>query len=203
MNEDERWMESAIREAEQAARRNEVPVGAVIVHEGRIIGRGYNQIETLQDPTAHAEMIAITAGATALGNRRLEGCTLYVTLEPCTMCAGAIVLARIPRLVFGAPDPKAGACGSLALVVQDPRLNHRVELSRGVLEERCSLEGVLLASPERRGRAFLPPRHHPFPPRGELRHQRSGSALSRSARSAIFNCSISSSRRPSITSARL
>jgi tRNA(adenine34) deaminase len=138
MNEDERWMESAIREAEQAARRNEVPVGAVIVHEGRIIGRGYNQIETLQDPTAHAEMIAITAGATALGSRRLEGCTLYVTLEPCTMCAGAIVLARIPRLVFGAPDPKAGACGSLALVVQDPRLNHRVELSRGVLEERCS-----------------------------------------------------------------
>ena len=110
MTEDERWMDLAFREAEQAYRRKEVPVGAVIVHEHRIAGRGYNQIETLQDPTAHAEMIAITAAATTLGSRRLEGCTLYVTLEPCSMCAGAIVLARIPRLVFGAHDPKAGAC---------------------------------------------------------------------------------------------
>jgi tRNA(adenine34) deaminase len=136
--EDERWMESAIREAEQASRRKEVPIGAVIVHEGRIIGKGYNQIETLQDPTAHAEIIAITAAATSMGSRRLEGCTLYVTLEPCAMCAGAIVLARIPRVVFGTFDPKAGACGTLFNVVQDSRLNHRVELVSGVLEPRCS-----------------------------------------------------------------
>ena len=131
MTEDERWMESALREAEQAYKRKEVPIGAVIVHDGRIIGRGYNQIETLQDPTAHAEMIAITAAATALGSRRLDGCTLYVTLEPCAMCAGAIVLARIPRLVFGASDPKAGACGTLYNIVQDERLNHRVEMLGG------------------------------------------------------------------------
>ena len=130
-------MESALREAEQAKKRKEVPVGAVIVHNGRIIGRGYNQIESLQDPTAHAEMIAITAAAAGLGSRRLEECTLYVTLEPCAMCAGAIVLARIPRLVFGAPDPKAGACGTLFNVVQDERLNHRVELAGGVSGERC------------------------------------------------------------------
>ena len=138
MTDDERWMESAIREAEQALKRKEVPVGAVIVQNGRIIGRGYNQIESLQDPTAHAEMIAITAAATNLGNRRFEGCVLYVTLEPCAMCAGAIVQARVPRLVFAAYDPKAGACGTLFNIVQDARLNHRVELVSGVLEERCN-----------------------------------------------------------------
>ena len=137
MTEDERWMECALREAELAYKRKEVPIGAVIVHNSRIIGRGYNQIETLQDPTAHAEMIAITAAANQLGSRRLEKCALYVTLEPCTMCAGAIVLSRIPRLVFGAPDPKAGACGTLYNIVQDSRLNHRVELASGVMEERC------------------------------------------------------------------
>jgi tRNA(adenine34) deaminase len=138
MTEDERWMESAIREAEQAFKRKEVPVGAVIVQNGRIIGKGYNQIESLQDPTAHAEMIAITAGATQFGNRRMEGCTMYVTLEPCPMCAGAIVLARIPRLVFGAFDPKAGACGTLFNIVRDERLNHRVEVVSRVLEERTA-----------------------------------------------------------------
>jgi tRNA(adenine34) deaminase len=137
MTEDERWMESALREAEQALKRKEVPIGAVIVHNGRIIGKGYNQTESLQDPTAHAEMIAITAAATSLGSRRLEDCTLYVTLEPCPMCAGAIVLARVPRLVFGAYDPKAGACGTLLNIVQDNRLNHRAELAGGVLQERC------------------------------------------------------------------
>jgi tRNA(adenine34) deaminase len=141
MTEDERWMESAFREAEQAHKRKEVPIGAVIVHNSRIIGRGYNQTETLQDPTAHAEIIAITAAAASLGSRRLEACTLYVTLEPCTMCAGAIVLARIPRLVFGAPDPKAGACGTLYNIVQDRRLNHRVELIPGILEAKCG--GIL------------------------------------------------------------
>ena len=138
MTEDERWMESALREAEQAVRRKEVPVGAVVVQKGRVLGRGYNQIESLQDPTAHAEMIAITAAAAQLGSRRFEGCTLYVTLEPCAMCAGAIVLARIPRLVFGASDPKAGACGTLFNLVQDARLNHRVELVSGVLGEQCN-----------------------------------------------------------------
>jgi len=142
MTDDERWMESALREAEQAKKRKEVPVGAVIVHNSRIIGKGYNQIESLQDPTAHAEMIAITAAAAGLGSRRFDGCTLYVTLEPCAMCAGAIVLARIPRLVFGAPDPKSGACGSLFNIVQDERLNHRVELAGGVSVEKC---GALLS----------------------------------------------------------
>jgi tRNA(adenine34) deaminase len=143
MTEDERWMESALREAEKAKGRKEVPVGAVVVHNGRIIGKGYNQIESLQDPTAHAEMIAITAASAGLGSRRLEGCTLYVTLEPCAMCAGAIVLARLPRLVFGTHDPKAGACGTLFNIVQDSRLNHRVELVGGVSKERC---GELLSS---------------------------------------------------------
>lgn len=138
MTDHERWMERALREADQALQRKEVPIGAVVVAGGRVIGRGYNQIESLQDPTAHAEMIAITAAATHLGSRRLEGCTLYVTLEPCAMCAGAIVLARIPTLVFGAPDPKAGACGTLYNIVQDARLNHRVELTGGVLEEQCA-----------------------------------------------------------------
>lgn len=138
MTEDERWMEFALREAEQAFKRKEVPIGAIIVREGRIIGRGYNQTETLHDPTAHAEMIAITAAAANLNERRLEGCTMYVTLEPCPMCAGAIVLSRIPRLVFGAPDPKAGACGTLYNLVQDERLNHRVELVNEVLAEHCS-----------------------------------------------------------------
>ncbi len=142
MSDDERWMEYALKEAEQAHKRNEVPIGAVVIMNNRIIGRGYNQIESLQDPTAHAEMIAITAAATYTGSRRLDRCTLYVTLEPCTMCAGAIVLARIPRLVFGAFDPKAGACGTLYNVVNDPRLNHRVETINDVLGERC---GALLS----------------------------------------------------------
>jgi tRNA(adenine34) deaminase len=138
MTDHERWMEYALREADRAADHKEVPIGAVIVQEGKIVGRGYNQIENLQDPTAHAEIIAITAAAATLSNRRLENCTMYVTLEPCSMCAGAIVAARIPVLVFGTFDPKAGACGSLYNIVQDRRLNHRVELISGVLEVRCS-----------------------------------------------------------------
>jgi tRNA(adenine34) deaminase len=138
MIDDERWMQSAIREAEQAYKRKEVPIGAVIVYEGKIVGRGYNQIETLQDPTAHAEIIAITAASSSLGTRRLENCVMYVTLEPCTMCAGAIVLARISRLVYGAPDPKAGSCGSLYDICKDARLNHQVETVQGILEPRCS-----------------------------------------------------------------
>jgi tRNA(adenine34) deaminase len=129
----ERWMRLALLEAEEAAREGEVPVGAVIVHEERVIGRGHNRTEASQDPTAHAEILAIGAAAEALGSWRLEGCALYVTLEPCHMCAGAIVLARIERLVFGATDPKAGACVSLADVVRDPRLNHRADVLHGIL----------------------------------------------------------------------
>jgi len=134
----ESWMRVALREAEKAYSRKEVPVGAVIVEQDRIIGRGSNQTESLRDPTAHAEMIAITAAAETLGSWRLDGCSLYVTLEPCAMCAGAIVLARIPTLIYGASDPKAGACGSLRNIVQDHRLNHRVDLISGVLEQEAS-----------------------------------------------------------------
>lgn len=135
---DERFMRAALREAEAALEANEVPVGAVVVHQGRIIGRGHNQRAQLKDPTAHAEMLALTAAATARGDWRLEGCTLYVTLEPCTMCAGALVLARVSRLVFGTPDPKAGACGSLYTIINDERLNHCVEVGPLVCTEECA-----------------------------------------------------------------
>ncbi len=133
----EYWMELAIREAQAALRREEVPVGALIVQEGVVIGKGSNQTELLQDPTAHAEMIALTAAAAHLGSRRLENCTMYVTLEPCPMCAGAIVLARIPVLIFGAYDPKAGACSSLFTLTNDSRLNHRVHTVGGILQDKC------------------------------------------------------------------
>lgn len=131
-------MRLAVAEALAADEEGDVPVGAVVVRSGRVIGRGRNQRERLNDPTAHAEMIALTAAASEVGSWRLEGCTLYVTLEPCTMCAGALVLARIDRLVFGARDPKAGACISLFQIPTDPRLNHRVEIAHGVLQEECS-----------------------------------------------------------------
>lgn len=133
-----RWMEVALKEAQLAYKRKEVPVGAIIVYEDKIIGKGHNQTETLQDPTAHAEMIAITAAANHLQTGRLENCILYVTLEPCPMCAGAIVLARIPQLVFGAYDLRAGACTSLYTITNDTRLNHRVHTVGGVLEAKCS-----------------------------------------------------------------
>ncbi len=131
-------MLAALDEARAADDANEVPVGAVVVHDGRIIGRGHNQRETLRDPTAHAEMLAITAAAASLADSRLTGCTLYVTLEPCAMCAGAVVLARLDRLVYGADDPKTGACGSMYTIPTDPRANHQVALTRGVLEEHCA-----------------------------------------------------------------
>jgi len=127
-------MKLALLEAEKAFEQNEVPVGALVVHKGKIIGKGFNQIELLQDPTAHAEMIALTAAANHLQSRRLEDCTLYVTLEPCPMCAGAVVLARIPTLVFGAYDPKAGACGTLMNIVEDSRLNHKPHVVAGVCD---------------------------------------------------------------------
>ena len=131
-------MEAALAEAEAAASEGEVPIGAVVVWENRIIGRGRNRVEATQDPTAHAEIIAIGAAAQTVKTWRLDEATLYVTLEPCHMCAGAIVLARIARLVFGAMDPKAGACGSLAMVPQDLRLNHRVEVVSGVFAEESA-----------------------------------------------------------------
>jgi tRNA(adenine34) deaminase len=134
---DGRWMQDALRLAEAARQADEVPVGCVIVHEGRVVARAHNQRETLRDPTAHAEMIAITQAADALDSWRLDGCTLYVTLEPCAMCAGAMVLARIDRLVYGADDPKAGAVASVFRLLDEPRLNHRVHITGGVLAEPC------------------------------------------------------------------
>ena len=133
----EHFMQQALREAEQAFREDEVPVGAVIVHSDRVIGAAHNQREQLHDPTAHAEMIAITQAAESLGSWRLEGCTLYVTLEPCPMCAGAMLLARIPLLVYGATDPKAGAVDSLFHLLSDPRLNHRVQVVPHVMAVEC------------------------------------------------------------------
>ena len=135
------YMSLALEQAEAARAANEVPIGAVIVQDGRVLATGRNEREGLRDPTAHAEMIAITQASAAVGNWRLAGCTLYVTLEPCPMCAGAIVLARIPRVVFGAADPKAGAVRSLYTLLEDSRLNHRCEVVEGVLAERCG--GVL------------------------------------------------------------
>lgn len=135
--EDVAFMQVALREAQAAAAAGEVPVGAVIVCRDEIIAAAHNQRETLRDPTAHAEMIAITQAAESLGAWRLEGCTLYVTLEPCPMCAGAIVQARVPRVVYGAIDPKAGAAESLYTLLSDPRLNHRSDLQGSVLAEPC------------------------------------------------------------------
>jgi len=130
-------MRLALAEAREALAHDEVPVGAVAVFEGRVVGRAHNQRELLRDPTAHAEMLAITQAAAALGRWRLSGVTFAVTLEPCAMCAGALVLARIDRLLYGATDPKAGAVASLHRLLSDPRLNHRVEVVGGVLGEEC------------------------------------------------------------------
>ncbi|HSN81700.1 MAG TPA: tRNA adenosine(34) deaminase TadA [Polyangiales bacterium] len=135
---DPHWMREAIAEARLAEARGEVPVGAVIVHEDQIIGRGHNERESQQDPTAHAEMIAIRQAARALGSWRLIDTVLYVTLEPCPMCAGALVNARVPRVVWGCDDPKAGATQTLYTIGSDPRLNHRFECVPGVLAEECS-----------------------------------------------------------------
>ena len=138
MNPDESYLRAAIAEAEAAQAAGEVPVGAIIVHAGRILARGRNRVIADADPTAHAEMVALRAAAAALGNYRLAACDLYTTLEPCAMCAGAILHARIRRLVYAAPDPKAGACGSVLAVLNHPSLNHRVEVSAGLLAPACS-----------------------------------------------------------------
>jgi len=145
---DERYMRMAIDAATIAEENGDVPIGAVIVHEGLVIGRAYNQREQLKDPTAHAEIIALTQAAAALGMWRLHGCTIYVTLEPCPMCAGALVMARVDRLVYGCTDPKAGACGSLYDICRDGRLNHRLAVTAGVLAEDCA--GLLQAFFRRR-----------------------------------------------------
>ncbi len=134
----ETYMQFALEEAEQAMREEEVPIGAVIVHHDRVIARAHNQREQLHDPTAHAEMIAITQAAAALQSWRLEGCSLYVTLEPCAMCAGAVLQARIPQVIYGAADPKAGAVQTLYQLLGDPRLNHRCDVVAGVLAEPCA-----------------------------------------------------------------
>jgi tRNA(adenine34) deaminase len=131
-------MARAVELAREARNLGEVPVGALVVRSGRVLAQAHNLRETLSDPTAHAERLALAWAGRAIGTWRLEDCTLYVTLEPCVMCAGAIVLSRIKRLVYGAPDPKAGACASLYQVVSDPRLNHRCEITAGVMEKECS-----------------------------------------------------------------
>jgi len=140
---DSAWMQRAIEQAMTAEVEGEVPVGAVVVVEGRLVAEGRNQTRTLKDPTAHAELLAVRRAATRLGHWWVPGATVYVTLEPCAMCAGAMVLARVARIVFAAADPKTGMCGSLGCVVQDPRLNHRIELTAGVLADEA---GSLLRS---------------------------------------------------------
>jgi tRNA(adenine34) deaminase len=135
---DELYMEEALRSAQRALEAGEVPIGAVVVHESRIIGRGHNLSITRNDPTAHAEILALREAGAALGNYRLSGCTLFVTIEPCAMCAGALVHARVSRVVYGAKDPKTGADGSVVQVLNHPESNHRIEVRSGVLAGRCA-----------------------------------------------------------------
>jgi tRNA(adenine34) deaminase len=134
----QRWMRAALDEAMRAAEEGEVPVGAVVVHHGRILGRGHNRTQGTRDPTAHAEILAIGAASAALGDWRLLEADIYVTLEPCAMCAGAITLGRLRRVVFGPRDPKFGACGSVLNVVEAPGLNHRVQVVEGILAAESS-----------------------------------------------------------------
>ncbi len=138
MTQHEIWMQHALREAERAYEKEELPVGAVIIFENRIIGKGHNQVETLKDPTAHAEIIAITSAASYLNSKVLLGCEMYVTLEPCSMCAGAIVLAKLESLYFGAYDNKSGACGSVLNIINNKSLNHSLASYGGILDEKCS-----------------------------------------------------------------
>jgi tRNA(adenine34) deaminase len=135
---DEYFMRLAIREAQAALEHDDVPIGAVVVRDGEVIGAAHNERELRQDPTAHAELIALREASRALGSWRVLDAVLYVTLEPCAMCAGAIVLARVPRLVYGATDPKAGAAGSVLDVLDQPRLNHRPAVAGGLLAEECA-----------------------------------------------------------------
>lgn len=143
LDEHERYMGDALREAQRARDAGEVPVGCVVVYDGVIIAKAHNQRETLQDPTAHAEILAITAAAAHLGTWRLEDTRIYVTLEPCPMCAGAIILARIPEVYYGAADPKAGCCGTLMNLLADARFNHQPKLQAGIRADEC---GALLTA---------------------------------------------------------
>lgn len=138
LHSDAYFMGEALRQAHRAWAGEEVPIGAVIVHEGRIIARAHNQVETLKDATAHAEMLAITQAESVLGDWRLNECELYVTKEPCPMCAGALIHVRMKRVIFGCPSEKDGAAGSLLQILQHPRLNHRCELTRGVRQDECA-----------------------------------------------------------------
>ncbi|MCC7159205.1 MAG: nucleoside deaminase [Ignavibacteria bacterium] len=137
MTKHEIWMQHAYKEAEKAYEMKEIPIGAVVVFENRIIGKGYNQVETLHDPTAHAEIIAITSAAGYLSSKVLLGCTMYVTLEPCSMCAGAIVLSKMEALYFGAFDNKSGACGSVLNITNNSSLNHSLSVTGGIMHEKC------------------------------------------------------------------
>ena len=139
---DEVYMREALKLARHGAEADEVPVGAVIVYGNKIIARAYNQVETLKDPTAHAEMIAITQATSTLSSKWLQECTLYVTIEPCSMCAGALVLSRVRRICFGAWDPKTGACGSVVDIVRNIKLNHQIDVTSGLFESEC---GALLS----------------------------------------------------------
>jgi tRNA(adenine34) deaminase len=153
MQPDEIFMREALRLAEKARSADEVPIGAVVVREGKIIARAYNQVELLKDATAHAEMLALTAAEAALGDWRLTDCDLYVTKEPCPMCAGAVVHTRIRRVVFGCPDTRAGAGGTVMNLLANPSLNHRCQITSGVLENEC---GAILQDFFRRKRADAP-----------------------------------------------
>ena len=137
---DQQFMKAAIEQAKIAEENGDVPIGAVIVYKNQIIAKAYNQRQQLNDPTAHAEIIALTQAAAFVQNWRLNGCAMYVTLEPCPMCAGALVLARLDRLVYGCDDPKSGACGSIYNIVADERLNHRLQVTAGVLAEDCGAQ---------------------------------------------------------------
>ena len=137
LHSDDHFMREALRQAARAYEADEVPVGAVVVQGGRVIARDFNRVESLKDATAHAEMLALTAAEAAVGDWRLNGCTLYVTKEPCPMCAGAIVHCRLDRVVFGVPDPKGGAAGGALNLLQFPSLNHNCDITTGVLEEDC------------------------------------------------------------------
>jgi len=132
------YMREALKEAAKASEEDEVPVGAVVVYDGKVIARGHNQIERLKDPTAHAEMLALTSATNFLKTKWLNGASLYVTIEPCSMCAGALVLSRISNLYFGAKDPKTGACGSVINIANNKKLNHRIKVKSGILEAECS-----------------------------------------------------------------
>ncbi len=138
MKNDNYYMEQALFEAEKAIKEKEVPIGAVVVYKGKIIGRGYNRIERLQDATAHAEIIAITSASATLGTWRMNECELYVTIEPCMMCCGSILLSRFKRVVYGAKDPRFGACVSQYNLLENNKYNHKIEVVSGVLEKQCS-----------------------------------------------------------------